>query len=43
MIFAVIAVVLGGLTYFKSQSPLLGGLVALMMAVGAPHFVLDAA
>jgi tight adherence protein B len=40
MIFAVIAVVLGGLTYFKTQSPALGGLVTLMLAVGAPHFVL---
>jgi tight adherence protein B len=40
LIFLVIGVALGGLTYFKSKSPLLAGLVAVTIAVGGPHFVL---
>ena len=40
MIFAVLAVVLGALTYFKSHSLVLAGLIAIMTAVGAPHFLL---
>lgn len=40
MIFAGIAVALGGLTYFKSGSPVLAGLVAAMAALGLPNLVL---
>jgi tight adherence protein B len=40
ILFAAIAVVLGGLTYFESKSPLLAGLVAAISALGLPNFVL---
>jgi len=40
LIFAGIGLVLGGLTYLKTRNPLLAGLVAVMLAVGAPHFLL---
>ena len=40
IIFAMIAAVLGGLTFFKTQSPLLGGLIAVTIGAGGPNFVL---
>jgi tight adherence protein B len=40
ILFAVIAVALGGLTYFKSESPALAGLVAAIAALGVPNFLL---
>ena len=40
MIFAGVAVALGGLTYFKSESPALAGLVAAMAGLGLPNLVL---
>jgi tight adherence protein B len=40
MIFAAIAVVLAGLVFAKTHSPVLAGLTAITMAVGAPPFVL---
>lgn len=41
LIFAAIGIVVGGVTYLKSGSAILAGLMALMMAVGAPHFLLN--
>jgi tight adherence protein B len=40
MLFAVLAVALGGLTYFKSGSPLLAALVAAIAGLGLPNLVL---
>jgi len=40
-LFAAVAVALGGLTYLKSESPLLAGLVAAMSALGLPNLVLS--
>ncbi len=40
ILFAAVAAALGGLTYFKSGSPLLAGLVAAMSALGLPNLVL---
>jgi len=41
IIAAVVAVVLGGLSYLKTQSPLLAVLVAVMFGVGGANFVLN--
>ena len=40
-LFAAVAVALGGLTYLKSESPLLAGLVAAISALGLPNLVLS--
>ena len=40
LIFVVMGVVLGGLTYFKSRNPFVAALVAAMVIVGLPNFVL---
>jgi tight adherence protein B len=40
MIFIVVAIVLAGLTYYKTKTPLLAGLVGVTIAVGMPNFVL---
>ncbi|MGD1036726.1 MAG: type II secretion system F family protein [Roseiarcus sp.] len=40
IVFAVIAVALGGLVYFESESPLLAGLVAAIGALGVPNLLL---
>ncbi len=40
IMFAAIAVVLGGLVYLKSRSPLVAVLVVAMSALGLPNFVL---
>jgi tight adherence protein B len=40
MLFAVVAVALGGLTYFKSGSALLAALVAAIAGLGLPNLVL---
>ncbi|MGD0763670.1 MAG: type II secretion system F family protein [Roseiarcus sp.] len=40
IVFAAVAVALGGLTFFKSESPLLGLLVAAISAIGLPNLVL---
>jgi tight adherence protein B len=40
IVFAAVAVALGGLTFFKSESPLLGLLVAAIAAIGLPNLVL---
>lgn len=41
MIFAAIGAVLGLLTYLKSQSPVLAGLIFVTVAAGAPNLVLS--
>jgi len=41
IVFAAVAVALGGLTFFKSESPLLGLLVAAISAIGLPNLVLS--
>lgn len=40
IVFAAIAVALGGLAYLKLESPLLAGLVVVMSGVGLPNLVL---
>jgi tight adherence protein B len=40
IMFAVFAAVAGGLTYLKSQNPIISGLVAITIAVGLPNLVL---
>jgi tight adherence protein B len=40
IVFAAVAVALGGLTFFKSESPLLGLLVAAISAIGLPNLFL---
>jgi tight adherence protein B len=40
LVFAAVALVLGALTFVKSQSPLLAGLVTVMAALGLPNLVL---
>ena len=40
LIFVVMGAVLGGLTYLKSRSPLVAALVAVIVVVGLPNFVL---
>jgi tight adherence protein B len=40
LIFVAIGLVLGGLTYFKARNPYIAALVAAMVIVGLPNFVL---
>jgi tight adherence protein B len=40
LIFVAIGLVLGGLTYFKARNPYMAALVAAMVIVGLPNFVL---
>jgi tight adherence protein B len=40
LIFVVIGLVLGALTYFKTRNPFVAALVAAMVVVGLPNFVL---
>ena len=40
LIFVVIGLVLGGLTYFKTRNPYVAALLAAMVIVGLPNFVL---
>src|SRR5271168_3300551 len=40
LIFVVIGLVLGGLAYWKSRSPVVAALVAAIVVVGLPNFVL---
>src|SRR6202034_1133020 len=41
MLFAALGLVAGGLTYFKSENPIVGALVAITIIVGMPNLVLS--
>ncbi len=41
MMFAGVGLVAGGLAYFKSENPIVGGLVAITIIVGMPNLVLS--